>query len=75
MKQEPIALWDTERGLINNVVFSHPRWKMDCHGIKRKKRDFFATLMYTLKNTVEMEAKRNALAKCAAGNCANRHRS
>ena len=22
MKQEPIALWDTERGLINNVAFS-----------------------------------------------------
>lgn len=48
MKQEPIALWDTERGLINNVVFSHPRWKMDCHGIKRKKRDFFAILVYTI---------------------------
>ena len=28
-----------------------------------KKRDFFATLLYTIKNTVEMEAKRNALAK------------
>ena len=45
MKQEPIALWDTERGLINNVVFSHPRWKMDCHD---KKRDFFAILVYTI---------------------------
>ena len=32
MKQEPIALWDTERGFINNVAFSPlenglPRYK------------------------------------------------